>query len=241
MKVHVFKNEDAASIAAAMLVCAQVLKKPNSVLGLEAKENLLSTYQKLIAFHRAGALALQNVSTFLASEYCTLSKQSSDSMSNFMQRNLYNYVDIVKENIHSFQGDSPDLKIECLRYESLIKQVGGVDLQLLTLGDNAAIAGNEPALNLLNECHVQKLSQFTLDSTQVNFTESEPVPTELLTLGIGTLLRADTLIVLAFGRKQAEAARDLVRGSLDPLCPASFLQLHREVIVLLDEAAASLI
>lgn len=241
MKVHVFKNEEAASIAAAMLVCAQVLKKPDAVLGLEAGENLLSTYQKLIAFHRAGALALQNVTTFLTGEFCGFKSEHPDSMYSFTERNLYNYVDIPKVQRHVLQAEAEDLKIECLRYESLIKQAGGIDLQLLTLGENGTVAGNEPALSLLNETHIQKMSNATRTACLKNFTEAAACPEELLTLGVGTLLRASTVVVLAFGRRQAEAARNMVRGALDPLCPASFLQLHREVIVLLDEAAASLI
>lgn len=239
MKVHVFKNEDAASLAAAMLVCSQILIKPDSVLAVENSLDLQSTYEKLLAFYKAGSLAVHNAKFCLTSEYCNLANEQnnySQLHAKFMQS-----INLAKSNFYNFNLELPDRAQAALEYEQTINNLGGLDMTLLTINEKGDVLFNQAGTSLLNDCHYSNLLYVKNSMNNEQVEESKQINIPVLTMGMGTIMRAKTILIVAYGRTKAASVANLVRAHISTSCPATVLQLHKNVILLLDEAAASLI
>ena len=238
MKVHVFKNEDAASLAASMLVCAQILKKPESVIALENNLDLQSTYDKLVAFYRAGSLSVGSAKSRLTSEYAK--GQFAQTNYDKLKQKFADAVHLEASGLYDFNLQTENLAVAALNYEQTLNKLGGIDLGLLTVSETGNVLFNQANQDVYNDCHATEL-EYTVPAHGTDEQAKQTVHLPVLTFGMGTLMRINTLVVLAFGRTKAASVADLVRGKITPACPASFLQLHKQLILIVDEAAASLI
>ena len=241
MNVLVFDTEEQIGIAAGYYMCGQVLQKPDSVLGLATGSTPIKAYDHMIKLYRQGAVDFSQVTTFNLDEYCNLDIKDKNSYHSFMYENLFNNINIPDENINFLDGNAADVEQECKNYEKKIKQAGGIDIQLLGIGSNGHIAFNEPAESFQRWSHIVALKESTIKDNSRFFNSIEEVPTHALTMGIGSIMKAKKIILIATGDKKAEAVRDMVQGEVTPHCPASILQQHGDAIIFLDEAAASLL
>lgn len=238
MQLHVFKTAVQIGQAAAAIIAAQLLRKPESVLGLATGSSPIPTYQALAEMHHAGVLDFSRASSFNLDEYVGIDPNHVCSYHRFMQDNLFSYINIKPENVHIPDGNAADLSAAAKAYDAAITAAGGIDLQLLGIGRNGHIGFNEPAPQFIYGCHEVKLSQSTIEANTRFFDSGADVPRAAVTLGIGSIMQARQVLLIATGADKAEAIRQAVEGDVSPLCQASILRTHPNVIFLLDEAAA---
>src|SRR5262245_2289721 len=216
--------------------------KPGAVLGLASGQTPVDGYAELCRRHAAGETDWSRASTFNLDEFAGIDGRDPGSFRAFMERHLFDGVNLHAERIHFLNGVAPDLYAECERYELAIDAAGGIDLQLLGIGTNGHIGFNEPGEDLAVRTHRVHLMESTRrDNAMLFGNEPSRVPAEALSMGIGTILRARYIVLVATGGKKAECIRDAVSGRLTTRVPASMLQLHANVELLLDREAASLI
>lgn len=239
MNVCIYPNAELAAAAAAILIAGQVIDKPRSVLGLATGSTPLPIYRELIAMARRGALDLRQVTTYNLDEYMGLGPDHPCSYRRFMWENLFSQVDIPAGNIHIPDGLARDPAEECRRYDAAIAAAGQLDLQLLGIGANGHIGFNEPAERFTTHSYCVALSAQTLRDNRRFFEDGAPMPTHALTMGIGSIMQAKRIVLVATGAGKAQAVRGMIEGPVDPMLPASILQMHRHATVLLDAAAAS--
>ncbi|HHT08233.1 MAG: glucosamine-6-phosphate deaminase [Christensenellales bacterium] len=237
MIVHVFENAAQVARAAAALFTAQILKKPDSVLGLATGSTPIDTYQELIRLHKDGILDFSRVTTFNLDEYVGLPADHEQSYDYFMRQQLFSHINIKSTHLPS--GIAPDMTQECRDYEELIKQAGGIDLQLLGIGNNGHIGFNEPADAFPYNTNITSLADSTIKANRRFFTSEDEVPKTAISMGIGTIMEARSILLLAMGEGKADAILQMVEGPITPRLPASILRSHPSVTVLLDKAAAS--
>lgn len=237
MIVHVFENAAQVARAAAALFAAQILKKPDSVLGLATGSTPIDTYQELIRLHKDGILDFSRVTTFNLDEYVGLAADHEQSYDYFMRKQLFSHINIKSTHLPS--GIAPDMTQECRDYEELIKQAGGIDLQLLGIGNNGHIGFNEPADAFPYNTNITSLADSTIKANRRFFTSEDEVPKTAISMGIGTIMEARSILLLAMGEGKADAILQMVEGPITPRLPASILRSHPSVTVLLDKAAAS--
>jgi len=233
--------EDAASVAkyGADIFIKQIQTHADSVLGLATGSTPVAMYHQLIGAYNSQQISFSAVKSFNLDEYLGLSGQHQQSYRYFMHDQLFDHVDIVESNTAVPAGDAKDPRAACEDYERQIKDCGGIDIQLLGLGRNGHIGFNEPSSSLASRTRVKTLTQDTIDDNARFFTEGEFQPHLSITMGIGTILEAKKVVLLAIGENKAQAVVDMVQGPLTAHCPASALQLHPNVVVIIDEAAAS--
>ena len=241
MNVRVYKDTQAIGGAAAALFSAQVISKPDSVLGLATGSTPIPTYSKMIELYRAGAVDYSQVTTFNLDEYVGLDHDHEQSYYYFMMENLFKGINVPQENIHVLSGTAADPQAECANYEKMIEQAGGIDLQILGIGRNGHIAFNEPDDIFPSVTHVVELTPSTIEANKRFFADINDVPRRALSMGIGSIMKARSILIIATGADKAEAVKAMIQGPVTPRCPASVLQLHPCVNVMLDGAAASLI
>lgn len=241
MNVRVYKDADAIGAAAASLFAAQVIAKPNTVLGLATGSTPIPTYRKMAELYKEGAVDYSAVTTYNLDEYVGLDHDHDQSYYYFMHDNLFKYINIPEEQIHVLSGTAADPAAECAEYDAAIDAAGGIDLQILGIGRNGHIAFNEPADVFPPKTHVVNLTESTIDANKRFFASADDVPRQALTMGIGSIMKAKSILIIATGADKAEAVKAMIKGDIDPRCPASVLQLHPQVTVMLDEAAASLL
>jgi len=241
MNVLVFDTEEQIGIAAGYYMCGQVLQKPDSVLGLATGSSPIRAYKHMIQLYRQGAVDFSKVTTFNLDEYCRLDTHNENSYHTFMRRQLFDYVNIPEENIHFLNGNAADLEAECAAYEQKIRQAGGIDIQLLGIGSNGHIAFNEPADAFQRWSHVVALRESTIRDNSRFFNSEAEVPTHAVTMGIGSIMQAKRILIIALGEKKAKAIQQVIDGQVTPACPASILQFHTDVTLMLDKDAASLL
>lgn len=229
------ENYREMSRLAAAIIGAQVLLKPNCVLGLATGTSPLGAYEELAAQCKQGLLDFSQVHTVNLDEYCGLSGSNSQSYRFFMDRNLFDLINIPKENTFLPDGTAPDLEEECRRYESLIQSLGGVDLQLLGIGRNGHIGFNEPADDFPMFVHPVELTKSTIEANSRLFERIEDVPTRAVTMGVGTIMKAGRILLIA-GADKKEIIRKAMFGKVTPQVPASVLQLHQDVTVITCKA-----
>lgn len=238
MRVIILPSSTEVSQRAAKFIARQVERKPTSVLGLATGSTPLGTYRELIKLHEAGHFDCSQTTTFNLDEYVGLSPDHGQSYSFFMRENLFKYLNIDLARCHVPDGLAEDFESYCVSYEQEIQKAGGIDLQLLGLGSDGHIAFNEPTSSLASRTRLKALTQQTrLDNARF-FDSLAEVPTLAVTMGIGTILEARNILLLACGAKKASAVRSMIEGPISSFVPASALQLHANVTVILDEPAA---
>ncbi|MFA6711937.1 MAG: glucosamine-6-phosphate deaminase [Candidatus Caldatribacteriota bacterium] len=238
MNIIKVKNYKELSMQAAGIVAAQISRKKNTVLGLPTGQTPLGMYQELIKRFRKGEIDFSQVITFNLDEYYGLSPEHPQSYNYYMWQTFFNNINIKKENVFIPDGVTKDVQKECRYYESLIEKKGGIDLQFLGIGDNGHIGFNEPAIALNSKTHLVNLSQATIEANSRFFNDIEDVPRKALTMGMGTIMKAKQIILLASGMKKAPAIAKTINGKVSTEVPASLLQLHRDVTIIVDKDAA---
>lgn len=241
MNVLVFESEEQIGIAAGNYMCGQVLQKPDSVLGLATGSTPLKPYSQMIDLYKKGVIDFSKVTTFNLDEYVNLDVTDKNSYHSFMHENLFNHINIPEESINFLNGNAEDLNKECEEYEEKIKKAGGIDIQLLGIGSNGHIAFNEPSDCFQRWSHVVNLKESTVKDNSRFFKSIEDVPTQAVTMGIGSIMQAKKILIIALGENKAKAIKQLISGNVTPQCPASVLQFHTDVTLMLDKGAASLL
>ncbi|MDO3382954.1 glucosamine-6-phosphate deaminase [Gilvimarinus algae] len=239
MKVVILK--DAAEVAAygAEIFKKQLLKKPDSVLGLATGSTPVALYNELIKLNQRGDISFKQVKSFNLDEYLGLEGDHPQSYRYFMNDKLFNHVDIDKAQTQVPPGNAEDPVAACQVYEQAISDAGGIDIQLLGIGRNGHIGFNEPSSSLASRTRVKTLTKATIDDNARFFAEGEYQPHLSITMGIGTILESKKVVLLATGESKAEAIKATVEGPLTAACPASALQMHKDAVLIIDEAAAS--
>ena len=241
--MNVLIYNDAAHIAKATcaVFASQVITKPNSVLGFAAGSTLIPTYRDLIELYRKGIVNFSSVQAFSLEEYCELQKDHPESFRTFMKEKLFSSLNIPDENIHFLSGTAQNLAIECLDYEKAVTEAGGIDLLLLDIGKNGQISFNESGESFSSKTHIVALSKSDIQAIRHNFENADEMPKHALVMGISTVMSAKKIVVIVCGKKKAKAVRDAIKGQISPACPASILQLHPDVTIMLDNEASSML
>jgi len=242
MNVRVFETADEAARALANRIAGAVREKPDVVLGLPTGKSPITAYAELRRMHDAGAVDFSRVRTFNLDEFAGVDAAHPGSFRRFMEEHLFLHVNLSGMNIHFLNGAADDLDAECERYEVEIAAVGGIDLQLLGIGANGHIGFNEPADELIASTHRVRLHDGTRrDNAALFGGEAGSVPREALSMGMGTILKASAIVLIATGERKSSCVQRMLRGPLTTRLPASFLQTHRHLEVFLDRAAATLL
>ncbi len=231
------ENYDDMSEKAAMLFLRQINKKDNSLLGLATGSSPIGIYKNLIKWHSEGLLDFSAVKTVSLDEYVGLNESHLQSYRYFMNKNLFNHINIKMENTHIPNGMVTDLSNEVLAYEKRIGMMGGIDIQLLGIGRNSHIGFNEPSANFATDTHVVKLTENTREANARFFNSNEEVPCEAITMGIGTIMRAKKIVLVSYGENKADSLYKSFFENTDPTVPGSILQYHADVTVVADKAA----
>ena len=239
MLVIIKKNYDEMSAEAAKIVADRLRKKPDLVLGLATGSTPLGLYKELIRMHKEEGLDFSKVTTFNLDEYVGLPPSHDQSYHYFMYENLFKHINIIERFIHVPHGMSKDIDAFCEWYENRIKECGGIDLQILGIGANGHIAFNEPGSSLGSRVRIKTLTEKTRKDNARFFKSMNEVPKYAITMGIGTVMDAKELLLLANGDSKADAIQAAVEGPITGMCPATVVQMHRKVYVLLDKQASS--
>lgn len=232
MKMIEFTSYETLSAHAADLIAAQVLLKPNAVLGLATGSTPEGTYAELVKKYEAGRLSFADVTTFNLDEYCGIDPTHDQSYRYFMNKHLFSKVNVDMARTHVPSGTADNVEEECARYEQAIAAAGGIDLQLLGLGVNGHIGFNEPADDFPVDTHKVTLHESTIDANSRFFASRDEVPTHAVTMGLGSIMRAKKVLLLAFGDNKVDIVKRAFLGPVTPDVPASVLQLHPDVTVL---------
>ena len=240
MEIKIFKTAEEIGVEAAKIFTDAVKSNPNAVLGLATGASPIPTYQNIIKTYNNGGISFENVKTYNLDEYCDLPKNDNNSYYTFMHEQLFNALDIKEENVHFLDGNAVDTEKECARYDAEINNAGGIDVQLLGIGNNAHIGFNEPAEKFTIGSFKVKLTDSTINANKIYFDEGA-MPHFALTMGIEQIMRAKKIVLIATGEKKAQAIKNMVEGEVTAQVPASVLQNHNDVVIFLDEAAASLL
>ena len=239
MEVIVKDTYKEMSCAAARVVARTLNCKPNAVLGLATGSTPLGLYQELVRMHQEEGLDFSQVTTFNLDEYVGLTQNHPQSYHYFMHENLFKHVNIPKQNIYIPSGTTDNYAAFCQWYERRIKECGGIDLQLLGVGSDGHIAFNEPSSSLGSRTRIKTLARSTIEDNARFFERIEDVPIYAITMGVGTILEAKSILLLANGEHKADAVAAAVEGPVTSMITASALQLHPDVICYLDPPAAA--
>lgn len=241
MKTYLAEDYEQMSAKAAEIIKEQLVNKPSLTLGLATGATPLGLYKKLISEYQKEQLSFHDVKTVNLDEYLGLSKNDVNSYYHFMYENFFRHININPNHTHIPNGMTEDPQQECKQYEQMIQSIGGIDLQVLGIGLNGHIGFNEPGSSFDCSTHIVQLDKSTRQANARFFPAIEDVPTEAITMGIKTIMNARQIILLASGAKKAEAVRRLMEGKVEAQFPASVLQLHPNVCIILDKDAASLL
>ena len=239
MRIYQAENYTAMSRRAANIISAQVIYKPDCVLGLATGGTPVGLYKQLVEWYNKGDLSFAETRSVNLDEYLGLSPHHEQSYRYFMQVNLFDHIDIKPENTHVLNGLARDPQAECRAYNQLIRDLGGIDLQLLGMGHNGHIAFNEPGENFGLETHLVDLTERTIDANQRFFERREDVPRHALSMGIKNIMNARRILMVVSGEDKAEAVYKAFAGPVTKQVPASVLQLHPDVTLVGDKAALS--
>lgn len=241
MRVIKAKDYDDMSRKAANVISAQVIMKPDCVLGLATGSTPIGTYKQLVEWYEKGDLDFSEVTTVNLDEYKGITKDNDQSYYYFMNDNLFSKVNVRKDFTFLPDGTEPDSKKACEDYEKIVAKVGGQDLQLLGLGHNGHIGFNEPCDTFIKETHCVDLTESTIKANQRFFASYDDVPKQAYTMGIGTIMQAKKILVVVSGADKAPILKEVIDGPVTPKVPASILQLHPDVTIVADEAALSML
>ena len=242
MRIIRTKNYDEMSRKAAAIIAAQVIHKPDCVLGLATGGTPVGTYKNLVEWYKSGDLDFSEVSTVNLDEYRGLPREHRESYWSFMHRNLFDHVNIPQDRINLPDGTNMDAEAECKRYDAVIASMGGVDLQLLGIGHDGHIGFNEPGEAFELETHCVDLTAETIEANKRFFDGNvDLVPKQAYTMGIKTIMQARKVLMVANGKGKAEIIKKAFFGPVTPEVPASILQMHPDFTLVGDEEALSLI
>ncbi len=236
----VVKNDfDEMSKTAAKLIAEQIHRKPDCVLGFATGSTPLGTYKELIRLHKEEGLDFSKVTTFNLDEYVGLPPEHDQSYHYFMWENLFKHINVDRRFVHIPHGMASDVEEFCEWYENKIEEVGGIDMQILGIGANGHIAFNEPGSSLGSRTRIKTLDELTKRDNARFFEKEEEVPKYAITMGVGTIMDARHLLLLANGEQKAKAIQQTVEGPITALYPATIVQMHRKATIVCDEDAAS--
>ena len=238
MEVIVKESYEEMSLAAARVVARTLNAKPNAVLGLATGSTPLGLYRELVRMHRDEGLDFSQVTTFNLDEYVGLTRHHPQSYHYFMHENLFQHINVPKQNIHIPSGTTDNYAAFCAWYEQRIVERGGIDLQVLGIGTDGHIAFNEPSSSLGSRTRIKTLAKQTIDDNARFFDTPEQVPVYAITMGVGTILEARKIILLANKKNKAAAVAGAIEGPVTSMNTASALQLHRDTMAILEREAA---
>ena len=239
MKVVILDDANAVANYGANIFIEQLQGKPESVFGLATGSTPLNLYRRLIESNMRGEITFKDTRSFNLDEYMDLEPQHPQSYRHFMDQEFFQHIDIDIENTSVPPGNAKNPLTACHEYELAIQNAGGIDIQLLGIGRNGHIGFNEPTSCLASRTRVKTLTQETIEDNARFFKEGEAQPQLSITMGIGTIMEARLIVLLATGESKAEAIHAMVEGPVSAWCPASALQMHPATVVIVDEAAAS--
>lgn len=238
MEVVILKDAAEACRISARLVARLVRSRPAAVLGLATGSTPVGLYAELIRLHREEGLDFSQAQSFNLDEYAGLPRDHDQSYFRFMREKLFDHINIDPSCTHLPDGLARDVPAHCRAYEDAIRTAGGIDLQVLGIGANGHIGFNEPTSSLVSRTRIKSLTRHTIEENARFFGGTAEVPRHVITMGIGTIMEARQIIMLAFGEKKARAVAEMIEGPLSAYVPASILQMHADTKVFLDEEAA---
>lgn len=241
VKLVIVKDYNDMSKQAAKLIAEEVTRNPKTVLGLATGGTPVGMYRELVSLHQQDSVDFSQAQSFNLDEYVGLPSLHPQSYRTYMNENLFAHINLPAEKTHVPQGDAEDLEAECKRYEQAIAQAGGIDIQVLGIGNNGHIGFNEPGSTKDTTTRVVALTQSTIEANARYFDSIQEVPTQAVSMGIQTILGAKKIILLASGEAKAQAVSQMLEGEMTADVPASLLQLHPDVTVIVDEEAASVL
>jgi len=242
MKLIIAKDYEEMSREASKIIANEIKKNPSTVLGLATGSTPIGTYEELVRLYRQKELDFSKVVTFNLDEYYGLTPDNPQSYRYFMDHHLFNHVNIAPENIHIPDGTANDVEYECKKYEEEIEKFGGIELQLLGIGPNGHIGFNEPDEELQVNTHITDLTEATIQANSRFFASMDEVPKKAITMGIGAIMKAKKILLLANGKGKSKIMAELLnKKTVSTKVPASILHLHKDVTVIIDEEAASLV
>ena len=241
MRIIITENYDDMSNIATDIIAAQLILNPDSVLGLATGSTPTGMYEGLVKLYNEGRIDFKDVVTFNLDEYCGVPDENDQSYHYFMDKNLLSKVNVAPENINIPSGVAEDMEKTCIEYDEKIQSFGGTDIQVLGIGVNGHIGFNEPGDVFVGETHIIDLDETTIEANARFFEKKDDVPKQAITMGMRSIMSAGRILLMASGSGKAKAIYDAIKGPITPLVPASILQLHEDVIVVVDKEAAKLI
>ena len=241
MKVLICDDAERATVNAVDHLVAILEAKPGAVLGLATGGTMLPLYERLVELYKLGQVSFRDATTFNLDEYVGIGPDHTCSYHTYMRDALFDHVDIDQSRTHLPRGDCDDPSVEAIAYEALIERSGGIDLQLVGIGQNGHIGFNEPTSSLSSPTRIKTLTEDTRRANARYFERSEDIPKYAITMGVGSILASRNCVLLATGAAKARAVAAMIEGPISAVCPASALQLHPKATIILDtEAAADL-
>lgn len=237
MNLLTFQTNQQLNEAAEGIITSIVQTNPRAVLGLATGSTPIGIYEELVKTYQKEVVSFQSVTTFNLDEYVGIAEDHPESYHRYMRKHLFEHIDIPAEQAHIPNGNAADLEQECIRYNRLLDAAKQIDLQILGLGHNGHIGFNEPDHSLISGTHVVKLKEETREANARFFPSIEEVPTHALTMGVGTILKAKTILLVVRGADKANIVHRALTGPITTDCPASLLQTHPHLVVLLDKEA----
>ena len=241
MQIYKAKDYSDMSRKAANIISAQVIMNPRCVLGLATGSTPVGIYKQLINWYNKGDLDFSAVTTINLDEYCALPRESEQSYWRFMHENFFDHVNLNPAKVHLPDGTNMDIEAECARYDALIHNAGGIDLQLLGIGIDGHIGFNEPGAKFELGTHCVELNESTIEANQRFFDKKADVPRQAYTVGIKTIMQARKVLMAVSGKNKAEIVKRSLFGAVTPEVPASILQMHPDFTLVGDEEALSLL
>lgn len=239
MEIIIQQSDRAASVLAAKIVAAKVRQKPDAVLGLATGDTPLMLYEELVAMHRNEGLDFARVTTFNLDEYFGLPEQHPSTYRHYMEEYFFKRTNIDLRRTFLPVSAGRDVEADCRQFEEKIKECGGIDIQILGVGQDGHIGFNEPSSSLASRTRIKTLTQETRKNNAKFFSSPDEVPKHCITMGIGTIMESKQVLLLAFGSKKSQVVAQLVEGPLTAMVPASILQFHPQAKILLDDSAAA--
>lgn len=241
MRIIIAKDYKEMGKKAANIIASQIILKPESVIGFATGETPIGMYKELVDIYKTSSLDTSKITTFNLDEYYGLSYDNPQSYAYYMHENLFKHIYIEPGSSHLPYGMCEDIEEECTHYEEKIKNAGGIDLQVLGIGRNGHIGFNEPDVKFEVRTHMVELDQDTIEANARFFPSMEDVPKQAISMGIKTIMGARKILLMASGAEKARAIYDAIYGKITPELPASILQLHPDVTMVLEKEAASLL
>jgi glucosamine-6-phosphate deaminase len=239
MEIIITKNYEEMSKVSAQIISQEIQKRHDLVLGLATGDTPIGTYKELVKIHQSEGLDFSKVKSFNLDEYVGLAPLHPNSYNNFMWENLFKHININPAYVYIPQGNTKDPEEFCVWYEEQIKKAGGIDLQVLGIGGDGHIAFNEPGSSFASRTRVKALYKQTIEDNARFFTKKEDVPRFAISMGVGTILEARKILLIASGKKKAEVCAQFIEGPVTSQITATALQLHNYATVILDQEAAS--